>query len=178
MKKKAAPKKTAPKKSAKAKATKPKRREYRPRVQIAGDVATFGERSPWKGRVTRANPEEKPNPGYTHEGASFDLFGGESRKIHKPKSEFSRPRVRVRGKTMTLAAHSPFKGQVERVNPSAHYLTRPVRVELDAKEVKAWKADPEGFARSIMSAAARHRPDYDHLEAVDRRGKHLFDLVR
>lgn len=60
VKKAAAPKRqAAPKHKATKAAPKPKKRaagRNRPRVSIVGNTAVFGDKSPWKGVVTRANP--------------------------------------------------------------------------------------------------------------------------
>ena len=119
------------------------------------------------------------NPGYDPSGASFDLFGGTSRPIPKKAREFSRPRVKIRGKTVTFAKHSPFKGSVERANPSVQIFVAPLRVILSADEVRTLDKDkfpPASLSRKIMAEASKLR-GWDHVEAVDKQGRHLFDLA-
>lgn len=117
-----------------------------------------------------------PNP-YEQKGATFDLFGGESRALPKKVSEFHRPRVRVRGGTMTLAEGSPFKGRVAKINPGPRVVVQPLRVTLTAAEVKAWKADGAGFVAKLLAKAAQQSAAWDHIEARGPGGRHLFDVV-
>ena len=130
-------------------------------------------------RRCRAQDEEReelPNP-YDQKGASFDLFGGESRALPKKVSEFHRPRVRVRGGTMTLAEGSPFKGRVVKLNPAPRVVVQPLRVTLTAAEVKAWKADGSAFVAALLAKAAKQSGAWDHIEARGPGGRHLFDVV-
>jgi hypothetical protein len=122
--------------------------------------------------------EVLPNP-YDQKGASFDLFGGESRALPKKVSEFHRPRVRVRGGTMTLAEGSPFKGRVVKLNPLPRIVTRPLRVTLTAAEAKEAMqgGDLPAFAAKVLKKAAQHSTEWDHIEARGPNGKHLFDIV-
>ncbi len=119
----------------------------------------------------------KENPGYDHAGASFDLFGGESRRLPKKVSEFHRPRVRVRGGTMTLAEGSPFKGRVVKLNPAPRVVVKPLRVTLTAAEVRSHKSDPAKFVAQLMKKAATVSGEWDHIEARGPGGRHLFDVV-
>lgn len=119
----------------------------------------------------------KENPGYDHAGATFDLFGGESRRLPKKVSEFHRPRVRVRGGTMTLAEGSPFKGRVVKLNPAPRIVLQPLRVTLTAAEVKAYKAAPDTFLSSLLKKAATVSQAWDHIEARGPGGRHLFDVI-
>jgi len=119
----------------------------------------------------------KENPGYDHAGASFDLFGGESRRLPKKVSEFHRPRVRVRGGTMTLADGSPFKGRVAKINPAPRVVVHPLRVTLTAAEVKEHKRDPSGFVAHLLKKAATVSTRWDHIEARGPGGGHLFDVI-
>ncbi len=122
----------------------------------------------------------KENPGYIDSGASFDLVGGESRRLPKKVQEFSRPRVKIRGTTVTFAKHSPFKGRIERANPGPSVVVAPLRVELSADEVRqldpANNWPPASLVRKILAGANKRR-GWDHVEAVDAKGRHLFDLV-
>lgn len=121
----------------------------------------------------------KENPGYDEHGASFDLFGGESRRLPRKAKEFSRPRVKVHGHTVTFAKHSPFKGKVERANPGPRVVVAPLRVELSAAEVRTLEPGnwpPAAMQKKILSGANKLR-GWDHIEVTDHRGKHLFDLV-
>lgn len=120
--------------------------------------------------------EVLPNP-YDQKGASFDLFGGESRALPKKVSEFHRPRVRVRGGTMTLAEGSPFKGRVVKLNPSPRIVLQPLRVTLTAAEVKAYKAAPDTFLAALLKKAATVSQAWDHIEARGPGGRHLFDVI-
>jgi len=125
----------------------------------------------------KANAEhERENP-YEQKGASYDLFGGESRALPKKVSEFHRPRVRVRGGTMTLAEGSPFKGRVVKLNPLPRIVSRPLRVTLTAAEVKESKGDLPGFVAKLLQKAAQHSTAWDHIEARGPGGRHLFDVV-
>jgi len=125
----------------------------------------------------------KENPNYDHAGASFDLFGGESRRLPKKVSEFHRPRVRVRGGTLTLADGSPFKGRVAKINPGAKIVTSPLRVTLERAEVEdfllggRWPSD--SLVEKILIQARKHTGNtgWDHIEAMDAKGRHLFDLI-
>ena len=119
----------------------------------------------------------KENPGYIDSGASFDLFGGESRRLPKKVSEFHRPRVRVRGGTMTLADGSPFKGRVVKLNPAPRVVTHPLRVTLTAAEVKQHKQNPAAFVADLLAKAAQQSAAWDHIEARGPGGRHLFDVV-
>ena len=131
----------------------------------------------------KAAPKPEPcstealeNPGYEHGAASFDLFGGESRKVAKKASEVSRPRVRVHGHTVTFAKHSPFKGRVEMANPVARVVRRPVKIELSAKEAPKG-APSKALQAKILQMAATTGKDWDHVEVTGPNGAHLFDLV-
>ena len=120
------------------------------------------------------------NPGYQESGASFDIFGGPSRKVPKKQSEFHRPRVKIRGSVVTFAKRSPYKERVEVANPSGvRVVVAPLRVVLDAAEVRSledgkWPSD--AMVRKILSQADKRR-GWDHVEAVDKGGRHLFDLI-
>lgn len=137
-----------------------------------------------KKAAERLAGEALENPGYDEHGASFDLFGGESRKLPKKAKEFSRPRVKVHGHTVTFAKHSPFKGKVERANPArgkmgARVVVAPLRVELSAAEVRTledgkWPS-PEMVAKIL--AGADKRRGWDHIEVTGPTGRHLFDLI-
>lgn len=120
--------------------------------------------------------EVLPNP-YDQKGASFDLFGGESRALPKKVSEFHRPRVRVRGGTMTLAEGSPFKGRVVKLNPGPRVVVQPLRVTLTAADIKDWKANPSAFLSGLLAKAAQQSAAWDHIEARGPGGRHLFDMV-
>ena len=121
--------------------------------------------------------EIQSNPSYDHAGASFDLFGGESRRLPKKVSEFHRPRVRVRGGTMTLADGSPFKGRVVKLNPAPRVVTHPLRVTLTAAEVKQHKQAPAAFVAALLKKAATVSQQWDHIEARGPGGRHLFDVI-
>lgn len=127
-------------------------------------------------RSRLSGKEVKPNP-YDQKGATFDLFGGESRALPKKVSEFHRPRLRIRGQTATFAEGSPFKGRVARVNPAPRVVVQPLRVTLTASEVKAWAADPDGFVSVLLAKAAQQSAAWDHIEARGPGGRHLFDVV-
>lgn len=130
-------------------------------------------------RRRKAQEEERealPNP-YDQKGATFDLFGGESRALPKKVSEFHRPRLRIRGQTATFAEGSPFKGRVARVNPAPRVVVQPLRVTLTASEVKAWAADPDGFVSVLLAKATQQSAAWDHIEARGPGGRHLFDVV-
>lgn len=130
-------------------------------------------------RRRKAQEEERealPNP-YDQKGATFDLFGGESRALPKKVSEFHRPRLRIRGQTATFAEGSPFKGRVARVNPAPRVVVQPLRVTLTAAEVKAWKADGATFVAALLAKAAQQSAAWDHIEARGPGGRHLFDVV-
>lgn len=124
--------------------------------------------------------EPLENPGYQEGGASFDIFGGPSRKVPKKQPEFHRPRVKIRGSVVTFAKRSPYKERVEIANPSARVVVAPLRVVLDRSEVQdfliggRWPSDE--LVRKIM-AQANKRAGWDHVEAVDGKGRHLFDLI-
>lgn len=98
-----------------------------------------------------------------------DLFAGSARE--------SRPRVKFSGGTMLFREHSPYRGQVVRTNPGS-LLLRPVRVEMTADEAAAIMAGNAAAIRELRAGAGRARRDWDHLEAHDSRGAHLFDMVR
>lgn len=130
-------------------------------------------------RIEKLLAQALENPGYDEHGASFDLFGGASRALPKKAKEFSRPRVKIRGKTVTFAKHSPYKGSVERANPSVQIFVAPLRVILSADEVRTLDKDkfpPASLSRKIMAEASKLR-GWDHVEAVDKQGRHLFDLA-
>ena len=123
--------------------------------------------------------EPLENPGYQEGGASFDIFGGPSRKVPKKQPEFHRPRVKIRGSVVTFAKRSPYKERVEIANPSARVVVAPLRVVLDASEVRTledgrWPSD--AMVRKILAQADKRR-GWDHVEAVDKNGRHLFDLI-
>lgn len=124
-------------------------------------------------------PEVLENPGYQEGGASEDLFGGPSRKLPKKQSDFHRPRVKIRGSVVTFAKHSPYKERVEIANPAARVVVAPLRVVLDASEVRTledgrWPSD--SMVNKILAQADKRR-GWDHLEVVDKNGRHLFDLI-
>lgn len=132
-------------------------------------------------RRRKAQQEEEerealPNP-YDQKGATFDLFGGESRALPKKVSEFHRPRLRIRGQTATFADGSPFKGRVARVNPSPRVVVQPLRVTLTAAEVKEYRAAPDLFLAALLAKAAQQSAAWDHIEARGPGGRHLFDVV-
>lgn len=131
-------------------------------------------------RRRKAQEEEErealPNP-YDQKGATFDLFGGESRALPKKVSEFHRPRLRIRGQTATFAEGSPFKGRVARVNPAPRILIQPLRVTLTAAEVKEYRAAPDLFLDALLAKAAQQSAAWDHIEARGPGGRHLFDVV-
>lgn len=125
------------------------------------------------------NREERENPGYQEGGATEDLFGGPSRRLPKKQPEFHRPRVKIRGSVVTFAKRSPYKERVEIANPAARVVVAPLRVVLDAAEVRTledgrWPSD--SMVRKILSQADKRR-GWDHVEAVDKNGRHLFDLI-
>ena len=129
--------------------------------------------------VQRLAGEPLENPGYDEKGASFDLFGGESRRLPKKAKEFSRPRVKVHGHTVTFAKHSPFKGKVERANPGPRVVVAPLRVELSAAEVRTLEPGnwpPASLVAKILAGADKRR-GWDHVEVTGPTGRHLFDLV-
>lgn len=131
-------------------------------------------------RIETAVAKVLENPGYMAHGADEDLFGGPSRKLPKKAKEFSRPRVKIRGSVVTFAKHSPFKGRVEMANPSARILVAPLRVILDRAEVNDFLDGgrwPSSALVSKILAQANKRAGWDHIEAVDAKGRHLFDLL-
>lgn len=130
-------------------------------------------------RIETAVAKVLENPGYMAHGADEDLFGGPSRKLPKKAKEFSRPRVKIRGGTVTFAKHSPFKGRVEKANPSVRILIAPLRVILsddEARSIGRDKFPPAALSEKILAAANKKR-GWDHIEATDKRGKHLFDIA-
>lgn len=144
--------------------------------RVAKAVGRKSKAKPAKRRRAQEEEGVLPNP-YDQKGATFDLFGGESRALPKKVSEFHRPRVRVRGGTMTLAEGSPFKGRVVKLNPAPRVVVQPLRVTLTAAEVKAWKADPGAFVADLLAKAAKQPGAWDHIEARGPGGRHLFDVV-
>lgn len=152
-------------------------------LKYAGKTAAADLSRKGKAAIKRAKKvlgmEERSNPGYDEHGATFDLFGGASRKLPKKAKEFSRPRVKVHGHTVTFAKHSPFKGKVELANPAARIVVAPLRVELSASEVRTLEGgkwpSPEMVAK-ILAGADRRR-GWDHIEVTGPKGTHLFDLI-
>lgn len=112
-------------------------------------------------------------------GVSYDLWGeAEPPPPPRKRGEYSRPRVKISGGTILFKDRSPWKGKIVRANPTAALLLRPVRVELTADEAAAIMAGNAAAIRELRAGAGRARRDWDHLEAHDSRGTHLFDLVR
>lgn len=114
----------------------------------------------------------KRNPGYTHHGADEDLFGGPSRRLPKSASEVSRPRVKVRGGTVTFAEGSPFKGKVRKANPARGagakiaVGVKPLEVVMTAAEAAEIHtgAVPASMVRKALAAAKKSgAKGWDHL---------------
>ena len=120
-----------------------------------------------------------PNP-YDAGGATFDLFGGPSRALPKKVSDVHRPRVKIRAGVATLGAHSPYKGEVHRINPAPLRLKPcPFEVVLSANEVQSIpKAGPsrEMLAEIIAQARKHSRAKWDHVVVKDSRGNVLFNV--
>ena len=87
-----------------------------------------------------------------------------------------RPRVRIKGSTVTFEDGSPYKGRVTKANFGARVVFRPIRIELSAAE--APKGEPSrSLKEKILKMAATTKTDWDHVEVTGPGEKHLFDIV-
>lgn len=148
--------------------------QTRPRVRIHGETVTFGEGSPHKGKVRKANPAPKK----------------------KAKKKAQRPRVRIHGEG------SPYKGKVRKANPlpvlvalqaarkvvarkpNPPALPKPLRKPLvlvlsgeESRQLRGGPVTPAMIRAALDAAKASGRKGWDHIEVQHPGGAHAFDLA-